>query len=50
MLAQTVMSVVIALNESISLGAQKGDGGELDLKGHSSHKVPQRRIVPNRYG
>ena len=50
MLAQTVMSVVIVLNETISLGARNGDGGELDVKGHSSRKVPQRRIVPNRHG
>lgn len=44
MLAQAVMPVVIALNEKISLGTF-GDGGEMNLKGHSIHKVPQRRII-----
>lgn len=50
MLAQTVMSVVFALNEAISLGVRKDDGCEMDVKGQSSCKVPQRRFVPNRHG
>jgi len=41
MLAQTEMFVVIVLNETISLGTRKGDGEEQDVKGLSTHKVPQ---------
>jgi len=41
MLAQAAMPVVIALNEQLSLGTDPGDGGELDVKAQSIHKVPQ---------
>lgn len=40
MLAQTEMSVVIVLNEKISLGTL-GDGEEKNVKGLSILKVPQ---------
>jgi len=45
MLAQAEMLVVIVLNEKISLGAFQGDGGEMNVKGQSIHKVPQRRVI-----
>ena len=41
MLAQAVMLVVIVLNEPISSGTGDGDGGEIDVKGETTLKVPQ---------
>jgi len=50
MLARTATSVVIALNQQISSGTRKGDGGKRDLKGPSTPKVPQRRATQNMRG
>ena len=44
------MPVVIVLNETISSGTRKGDGGERDLKGLSTLKVPQRRAAQKMRG
>jgi len=43
MLAQAETPVVFALDKPISLGAGNGDGGEMEVKGQSILKVPQRR-------
>ncbi len=50
MLAQAVMLVMIVLNQQISSGTRKGDGGEIDLKGESTltcHRDESDKTCPN---